>query len=233
MPIEEIGKIISAKNPGTYFHVDAVQGFTKALIYPAKMHIDLMSVSGHKIHGPKGSGFLYVNERVKIDPIIFGGGQQNELRSGTENVPGIVGLAKAASILYNHLDEDVTKLYSLKQRLVDGLLSMEGVTVNGLTESGNIKETAPHIVSASFEGVRSEVLLHTLESEGIYVSSKSACSSHKRVPSYVLVAVGVKKELLESTLRFSFCVNNTEEEVDAVLDALKKHLPILRKYSRH
>jgi cysteine desulfurase len=232
-PIAEAGTLIKRMNPDTLFHVDAVQGFGKARIYPKRMNIDLLSVSGHKIHGPKGIGLLYVGEKVKIQPINFGGGQQQNLRSGTENVPGIAGMARAAEILYSHLEEDVNQLYRCKRYFVEGLQRLDGVRVNGLLPDGSCGEgTAPHVVSASFAGVRSEVLLHALEDEGIYVSAGSACSAHKPQPSATLKAIGVDKSLLESTLRFSFSVFTTPEELDYTLRVLYDKIPVLRRYTR-
>lgn len=232
-PIAEAGTLIKRMNPNTLFHVDAVQGFGKARIYPKRMQIDLLSVSGHKIHGPKGVGFLYVSEKVKIQPILFGGGQQMNLRSGTENIPGITGMARAAELLYEHLEEDVNQLYRCKRFFVEGLQRIEGVKINGLLPDGSCGEgTAPHIVSASFAGVRSEVLLHALEEEGIYVSAGSACSAHKPQPSATLKAVGVEKPLLESTIRFSFSVFTTLEELDYTLKVLYDKISVLRKYTR-
>lgn len=232
-PILEAGELIKEKNPYTLFHVDAVQGFGKARIYPKKMHIDLLSASGHKIHGPKGVGLLYVGQKVKIQPIVFGGGQQQNLRSGTENVPGIVGLAKAAELLYQHYDEDVKRLYALKRRFIEGLEKIKDVQVNGLLPDKPYGEgTAPHVVSVSFRGVRSEVLLHALEDQGIYVSAGSACSARKPQPSATLKAIGVDKALLESTIRFSFSVFTTEEEIDYTLQALYDKIPMLRKFTR-
>ena len=222
-PIEEAGALIKQMNPDTLFHVDAVQGFGKSRIYPKKMHIDLLSVSGHKIHGPKGVGLLYVGERVK---------QQN-LRSGTENVPGIAGLAKAAEMLYSHFDEDHARLCACKRRFIEGVRELDQVTVNGLLPDAPYGEgTAAHIVSVSFAGVRSEVLLHALEDKGIYVSAGSACSAHKPQPSATLKAIGIDKSLLDSTIRFSFSVFTTEEEIDVCLQALYNIVPMLRRYSR-
>lgn len=232
-PVEEAGALIKKSNPHTLFHVDAVQGFGKAKIYPKKMNIDLMSVSGHKIHGPKGVGLLYVGSKVKIQPIVFGGGQQMGLRSGTENVPGIVGLARAAELLYAHFDMDNERLYALKKRFIEGVSQIPDVVVNGLLPDAPYGEgTAPHVVSVSFKGVRSEVLLHALEDQEIYVSAGSACSSHKPLPSATLKAIGVDKAALESTLRFSFSVFTTEEEIDYTLKALYDKIPLLRKFTR-
>lgn len=232
-PLAEAGALIKRMNPAILFHVDAVQGFGKARIYPKKMNIDLLSVSGHKIHGPKGIGFLYIGEKVKIHPIAFGGGQQSNLRSGTENVPGIAGLAKAAELLYENFDEDMEILWECKRRFIDGVRRLDQVVINGLMPNSELGEgTAPHIVSVSFRGVRSEVLLHALEEKGIYVSAGSACSSHKPQPSGTLKAIGVEKDLLDSTIRFSFSVFTTKEEVDACLQVLYDKVPMLRRYSR-
>ncbi len=228
-PIAEVGMLIKQMNPRTLFHVDAVQGFGKFRIYPKKMNIDLLSVSGHKIHGPKGVGFLYINEKVKVKPIIYGGGQQNGLRSGTENVPGVAGLAKAVELIYADLDKEVERLYELKQRFAEGVSRIENVKINGLTG----RESAPHVVSVSVGGIRSEVLLHALEDKGIYVSAGSACSAHKPQPSATLKAIGVKKDLLESTIRFSFSIFTTEEEIDYTLQAMYDIIPMLRRYTRH
>jgi cysteine desulfurase len=188
----------------------------------------MMSVSGHKIHGPKGVGFLYVDEKVRLKPIMFGGGQQNGIRSGTENVPGIAGMAKAVELIYKDLDREVEKLYALKKAFVEGLQKLDGIVVNSFED----EQGAPHIVSVSVSGVRSEVLLHALEDKGIYVSAGSACSAKKPQPSATLQAIGVKKELLESTIRFSFSVFTTMEEIQYTLQAMYDIIPLLRKYTR-
>ena len=230
-PIEEAGILIKQMNPQTLFHVDAVQGFGKAKIYPKKLHVDLMSVSSHKIHGPKGVGFLYIGDKVKIQPILFGGGQQQNLRSGTDNVPGIAGMAKAAQMMYENLDEDIARLYRLKKLFIEEMSKIDGTQVNGLV-NGGIEGTAPHIVSVSIEGVRSEVLLHALEDKGIFVSAGSACSAHKPQSSATLKAMGLNKELLGSTLRFSFSVFTTEEEILYTLQQMYVMIPMLRRYIR-
>ncbi len=229
-PIGELGKIIKDRNRNILFHVDAVQGFGKVKINPKKEGIDLLAISGHKIHGPKGVGVLYVNRNVKISPIVFGGGQQKGLRSGTENVPGIAGMAKAADLLYSGFDDKMDRLYDLKDYFTDGLKKLEGITINGLKD--DLRDTAPHIVSASVEGVRAEVLLHALEEREIYVSSGSACASNKPAISATLKAIGVRQELLDSTIRFSMSVETTREELDHTLEVLGELLPKLRRFTR-
>lgn len=228
-PIAEAGALIKSRNPKTLFHVDAVQGFGKARIHPGKMHIDMLSASAHKIHGPKGIGLLYLREGAKVSPIMYGGGQQRGLRSGTENLPGIAGFAKAAELVYQDLEQDIDRMYALREKLTDGVKRVEEVTVNGCPGM----EGAPHIVSASFRGVRSEVLLHALEERGIYVSAGSACAAHKPQPSATLRAIGVEKELLESTIRFSLSGFTTDEEIAYTCQNLEEIVPKLRRYTRH
>ena len=228
-PIAEAGNLIKRFNPGIAFHVDAVQGYGKFRIFPKKMGVDLLSVSGHKIHGPKGIGFLYVNEKIKIRPISYGGGQQKGMRSGTDNVPGVAGLAKAVEEVYRYLDKDIERLYSLKEYFVDKVLQIPEVKVNGCTGY----DSAPHIISVSIRGIRSEVMLHALEDRGIYVSAGSACSSNKPMVSATLKAIGVEKDLLDSTIRFSFSVFTTKEEIDYTLKVLYDIIPMLRRYTRH
>lgn len=225
-PVEEISKVIKAKNPKTLFHVDAIQAYGKYVIRPKKQGIDLLSVSGHKIHGPKGVGFLYIDEKAKVRPILFGGGQQKGMRSGTENVPGCAGLGAAVREVYRDHEAKIEKLYQIRKRLIAGLKELPGVTING--HEG--RENAPQIVSASFEGVRSEVLLHALEDRGVYVSSGSACSVNHPGVSGTLKGIGVKKELLDSTIRFSFGLFNEPEEADYCLEVLRELLPVLRRY---
>ncbi len=228
-PIEEAAKIIKEKNPNTLFHVDAIQAYGKYQIYPKRMGIDMMSVSGHKIHGPKGIGFLYVKEKTKLKPIIYGGGQQKGMRSGTENVPGAAGLGQAAMEAYENFAEKQNYLYELKQAFIEGIEDFEWAHVNGKTG----RDSAPHIVSVSFDNVRSEVLLHTLEDRNIFVSAGSACSSNKPAVSATLQAIKVKKEYLDSTVRFSFSTENTMDEVDYCLEVLGEIVPVLRRYTRH
>ena len=226
--VENIGEIIKSYNKknGTnvLFHVDAIQAFGKRRIYPGRIGIDAMSVSGHKFHGPKGSGALYVNSSAKIKPLIFGGGQEKGMRSGTENTAAIAGMGKACEVVYNRLEDNVNRMRAVKESLRDGLLKLPDVYDN----SGQ----SPHIVNCSFKGVRSEVLLHALEDKGIYVSAGSACSSNHKAVSGVLKAMGVEDSLLDSTLRFSFCEFNTVDEAQYVVKTLEELLPVLRRYTR-
>ena len=228
VPVEEVGKIVHEKNPRTLYHVDAIQAYGKYKIYPKKLGIDLLAVSGHKIHGPKGVGFLYINEKAKVQPFILGGGQQKGMRSGTDNVPGIAGLGTAAKMIYQNLDENVEHMRELKLYFAKELETLEQVEINGPKP----EQGAPHILNVSFLGVRSEVLLHSLEDMGIYVSAGSACSSHKRAGSSSLGALRLTPERKESAIRFSFCETTTKEEIDYTLEALKKLLPMLRRYAR-
>ena len=228
-PVEEAAKLIHEQNPKTLIHVDAIQSFGKLRIYPKRMGIDLLSVSGHKIHGPKGVGFLYVKDKTKIKPIIHGGGQQKNMRSGTENVAGIAGLGAAVEELYQDFDAKMEHLYELREYLVAGMQALEGTTING-AEGRN---AAPHIVSVSFAGIRAEVLLHALEERGIYVSTGSACSSNHPAISGTLKAIGVRPELLDSTVRFSLSVESTRAEAHYVLEQLAELLPMLRRFRRH
>lgn len=229
-PIEEAGVLIKRLNPKTLFHVDAVQGYGKFRILPKKMQIDMLSVSGHKIHGPKGIGFLYISEKAKVRPIIFGGGQQKGMRSGTDNVPGAAGMAKAVEEIYGNLDAETEKLYSLRNQFISGVQKLPEVVVNGLPD----KESAPHIISVSFAGVRSEVLLHALEERGVFVSAGSACASNHpgTSGSRTLKAIGLPVNLQQSTIRFSMSVFTTEEEIAYALQCLYDIVPLLRKYTR-
>lgn len=223
-PIEEIGRIIKGYRDTILFHVDAIQAYGKFPLYPKRWKVDLLSVSGHKIHGPKGSGFLYIKDKTKIHPLIFGGGQQRGMRSGTENVPAIAGLSLASKLMYENHEEKINKLKSLKERLIQGACEIEDV----VDHSG----MAPHIISLSFIGVRSEVLLHALEEKGIYVSSGSACSSNHPAVSGTLQAIGLDKKQLDSTLRFSLSIFTKEEEIDWAIACLKELVPVLRRFTR-
>lgn len=227
-PIEEIGRAVKAVNPRVLFHVDAVQGFGKSLILPKRMHIDLLAASGHKIHGPKGVGLLYVADGVRLEPLLHGGGQQGGMRSGTENVPGIAGMALAAKLLCGNLDEDRQRLFAMKNRLIDRLREIPDIEFNGRTD----ETAAPHILSVRVRGVRAEVLLHALEDKGIYVSSGSACSSNHPRPSETLAAIGTPASEMDNSIRMSLSVMNTMEEMDEAAQAVGEIVPLLRKYIR-
>ena len=228
-PIDEAVRIVKEYNPDILFHSDAVQGFGKYKIYPKRQKIDLLTGSGHKIHGPKGTGFLYVSEKVKIKPIMFGGEQQKNVRSGTENVPGIAGLGLAAKMIYHDLDMKTALMRELKEYFIEGIAKIENTTVHGMTD----ENSAPHIISVGFAGIRSEVLLHTLEDKGIYVSSGSACASNHPAISGVLKGIGAGKEYLDATIRFSMSEFTTREEIDYTLETLYNCVPMLRRYTRH
>ncbi len=229
-PVAEAGEAIKAFNKDIVFHVDAVQGYGKLIIRPRSMNIDLLSVSGHKIHGPKGVGFLYIKKGTRINPICYGGGQQKGMRSGTENAPGIAGMALAARMCYENFDEKIAKLYDLKQYLMDGLKEkISDITLNG----PECREGAPHIVSVSIRGLKSETILNMLSSKEIYVSAGSACTSNNPHISDTLQAIGLERDLLESTIRISMSEFTTREEIDYLLDTLSSQVETMRKFYRH
>nr|WP_314766659.1 cysteine desulfurase family protein [uncultured Lachnoanaerobaculum sp.] len=227
-PVDEISKIIKSKNANTLFHVDAIQAYTKLRINPKTQGIDMLSASGHKFHGPKGVGFLYIDGNVKINPIIFGGGHQRGMRSGTLNTTGIAGMGVAAKEAYDEFDNRIEKIKSLKNFIMDELEKTEGAVLN----TGRGDNFAPQIISVSFEDIRAEVLLHALEDRGIYVSSGSACSSNHPGISGTLKAVGIREDLLDATIRISLSELNNIEEAKYLIDNLNELLPLLRKFVR-
>lgn len=224
-----VGKLIKEKNPNTLFHVDAVQAFGKYPIDVRKMNIDMLSMSGHKIHGPKGVGFFYMKKGLKVRPIIYGGGQERGQRSATENTPGIAGLAKAVELAMENMDASHEKVMEVKRTLAEGILrDIPKTHING----PSIEEASPYVLNVSFNGLRSEVLLHSLEESEIYVSAGSACSSKKKGGSHVLRSLGLSEERIEGAIRFSFCRYNTVDEAAACLEILKEKTAFLRKYMR-
>ncbi len=227
-PVAEAGKRIHEKNPEILFHVDAVQAYGKFRIAPEKMNIDLLSASAHKIHGPKGVGFLYIRDKAKIRPITFGGGQQRDMRSGTVNAPGIAGMGEAVREIYEDMEEKVSAMYDLREYFIGRLSSLDDVCINGRTD----RMCAPHIVNASFVGVKSEVLLHALEDRGIYVSAGSACASAHPSESTTLSAIGLDREHTDCALRFSFSVDTTRQDLAYTADVIAELLPLLRRYRR-
>ena len=226
--IKAIADIVHGYNKDIYMHTDAIQAYGKFKIFPKKEGIDLLSVSAHKLHGPKGSGFLYIDGRVNIKPIIYGGGQQRGLRSGTLNIPGIAGLGEAAKEAYEDFDTEVEYIYGLRDYLIDEITKFndEGIKLN----SGKGSKFAPHVLSISISGVRAEVLLHAMEERGIYIASGSACSSNHPGLSGTLKGIGLKEEFLSSTVRVSLSKYNNKEELDFFLANLKELIPQLRRY---
>lgn len=221
-PVEEIGKYLKTLDEKIYFHVDCVQSYAKLRFRPTRYNIDFMTVSGHKFHGPKGIGFMYVKENSKMKPIITGGGQESSIRSGTENVPGIYGLGKAVEIMNKDLDDKIKKIQNLKVLLKEQILkNIDGVKINS-PENG-----VCHILNVSFENIRGEVLLHFLEQKGVYVSTGSACSSKKK-GSHVLNAMKLKPGEIEGAIRFSLSDFNTEEEILETVKILKDSINDLR-----
>lgn len=244
-PIAEAGRIIKEKNPECLFHVDDIQGFGKLRLFPKRMNIDLLSVSGHKIHAPKGTGILYKNKDVRLKTQIHGGGQQMGMRSGTENVPGIVGIGVAADKIYKDINNSTAELYGKRKYFVEKLAEIDGVQINGAADAEFYKENegvyaaeaqeavfAPHIISLSIDGVRAEVILHALEDKGVYVSAGSACSSNKPSVSKTLKAIEIDEKYLDSTIRLSLSVHTSTEEIDYAVECLKQLLPMLRKFTR-
>lgn len=225
MPIEEISRRVKEKNPRTLIHVDGVQGFMRIPMHMNRMGVDLYSLSGHKIHGPKGIGALAMSDRARPLCIAFGGGQENGLRSGTENVPGIAGLGQAVRA-FARLDDPASDMMELKMRLRDGILqAVPDAKVNGPTGG------APHILNVTFP-VKGEVLLHALEGAGILCSTGSACASHKKSASHVLTAMGVPDKEIDGALRFSLCPMNTPEEIDETVAQIRKSVEMLRAFKR-
>lgn len=223
-----IGKLIKEKNPGTMFHLDAVQAFGKYPIDVEKMKADLLTMSGHKIHAPKGTGMLYMRKGLKVKPLMLGGGQQRGQRPGTENGPGAAALGVAAEMAFSSLRESIEAVREVKKILLDGILAMPNTQLNG----DGLDAASPYVLNVTFKGLRSEVLLHALESKGIVVSAGSACDSKKKVGSPVLTAMGLPFAEIEGAVRFSFCRHNTAEEARECLKVLEELVPFLRKYNR-
>ncbi len=223
-----IGKLIKEKNPQTLFHLDAVQAFGKYPIDVEKMKADLLTMSGHKIHGPKGTGMLYMRKGLKVKPLMLGGGQQKGQRPGTENGPGAAALGVAADAAFSSLKESIEAVREVKKILLEGILAMPDTQLNG----EGLDTASPYVLNVTFKGLRSEVLLHALESKGIVVSAGSACDSKKKVGSPVLTAMGLPFAEIEGAVRFSFCRHNTTEEARECLKVLEELVPFLRKYNR-
>lgn len=227
-PIEEAVRLIRSKSKNAKFHVDAVQAFTKVETNPGKFDIDLMTASSHKIHGPKGVGTIFVKKGTKLNSLIFGGSQEHNIRPGTENVPGIIGFGKAAEIEQSLMEDESRQIRSLREDLEQKILNNIPDTIL----NGHKEKRAPHIANISFMGVRGEVLLHALEAKGIFVSTGSACSSHKHELSHVLQSMGLKNEAMEGAIRFSLGGFNTQEDIDYCVENLIPIVSELRKFKR-
>lgn len=214
-PIEEIGKIAN-QYPKLFFHVDDVQGIGKVPLNLKKHGIDLCTYSGHKIHGLKGTGMLYVNRRTKLFPLFHGGSQELNIRSGTENLAGIVAMVKALRLIKDKERNEVSKMYELQQYIIQEIKKIDGVTVN------TPEHAAPHIVNISVPGIKPEVIIHMLGEQGIFISTKSACSSKLKDESKVLAACGFKTDRTTSALRISLSYDNTLEEIKTFITELKR-----------
>jgi cysteine desulfurase len=225
-PIQEIGKYLKTLNDKVYFHVDAVQSYSKINFKPSRYNIDFMSVSGHKLHGPKGIGFMYIRENNRIKPMLTGGGQEIGIRSGTENTPGIYGLGEAINIINQNLDEKIEKIANLKNLLKNEIVkNIDDIKINS-PEDG-----VCHILNISFRGVKGEVLLHYLEQKKVYVSTGSACSSKKK-GSHVLNAMELTPDEIEGAIRFSLSDLNTEEEILKAAEIVRESVEDLRMIIR-
>lgn len=224
--IPSIYKAVKQRAPGAIMHVDGVQGFLK-VPFDAR-YCDMYSISGHKFHAPKGVGALYIKRGVRFAGGQIGGGQERNLRSGTTNTPGIMGMDAAIEYYQANLDEIRRKLMQMKLRLAKNLSFIRDAYINGPEPSLG----APHILNVSFLGVRGEVLLHALEEKGIYVSTGSACSAHKKGKNRILNAMGVVGDRQEGAIRFSICPFNTEDEMDITADVIEEQLAFLRRFKR-
>ncbi|MBR5468666.1 MAG: cysteine desulfurase [Firmicutes bacterium] len=226
---EEIGKAIKEKNSSTLFHLDAVQAFGKYKIDVKKFKCDMLSASAHKFNGPKGVGFFYMKKGLKVRPVLFGGGQQNGHRPGTENPAGAAAMAVAAEDAYKNYEESTKHVFALKKHLADRILNeISDTFVNG----EDIEKASPYVLNMGFKNLRSEVLLHALEEKGVVVSAGSACNSRKKVQSSVLGAIGLGDDDIQGSIRFSFSRFNTIEEADYCVDVLKETVAFLRRFNR-
>lgn len=222
--IENIAKFLKEKSNKIRFHVDGVQSYGKLKIDVKKFNIDLFSASAHKIHGPRGVGFAYIRKGLKPQPLIYGGGQEKNLRSGTENLPGAVGFAVAARIMNENLQKNFNKVLDIKKYFIEKLSHIEEVKINSNLDS----HFSPYVLNVSFKGIRGEILLRTLEEKGIYVSMGSACSGKDISESSVLKAIGLSNEEIMGTVRFSFSEQNKKEEIDYAISNIEANLKLIR-----
>lgn len=227
-PMEEIGEL-KRQHGLAYFHSDAVQSYGKIQLRPEKLGIDMLSLSGHKIHGPKGIGALYLKSGCRIEPFMVGGAQERDLRAGTENVPAIAGLGKSAEIMNARIESNAKKISNIRSYLLNGIKTeIRDIKINSYED----ERCLPNILNISFPGVRGEVLLHMLEQNNIFVSTGSACSSKKKGQSHVLKAAGLSDGEIEGAIRFSFSEFNSMEEMEYVLDHVKTSVENIRKTTR-
>lgn len=227
--IEKIGQAVKEVNNDTLLHADAVQAFGKMKIDVKNSKIDMLSASGHKFGAPRGTGIFYMKKGLKVKPLMYGGGQQLNQRPGTENVAGAAAIAKAAEVCYKNLEENNEKIREIKKYIADRVLTeIPNTFING----DSIEKASPYVLNIGFMGLRSEVLLHALEAEGIYVSAGSACNSKKKVRSSVLSAMGKSDEEIEGSIRLSFSKFNTMEEAEYAVEKLKEQAGLLRRFNR-
>ncbi len=229
-PIDEIARVVhrrQAEGHRVLLHVDGVQAWGKIPLHLGRLGLDLVALSGHKVHGPKGIGVLYVRRGVRLAPLQRGGDQERQIRPGTENVAGIAGIGAAARLLSQDREETTSRLQRLRTRLLEQLQEVPDVQINSPREG-----VAPHILNAAFPGVRGETLLHRLEMDGVFLSTGSACHSHAPTPSHVLLAIGLPVEEASASLRFSLSRFTTAEEVDAAARAVRAAVPELRALVR-
>ncbi len=224
-PIAEIGKIANEK--GIYFHTDAVQTVGKIPVNVSEMNVDMLSLSSHKLYGPKGIGALYIKKGVRIEPLMYGGGHERGFRPGTENIPGIVGLGKACSIASQNLESNARKLTNLRDKLIDAVLEQNKDSYL----NGHRTKRLPNNANFRFDAIEGESLILNLDFKGIAASTGSACSSTKLEASHVLLAIGLEKEEAHGSLRISLGIENTEEDIDYAITAIKEVVEKLRKMS--
>lgn len=222
-PVNEIGELLK-KYPSVLFHVDAVQGVGKVPLDIYHSRVDLCSFSAHKFHGVKGTGALFIREGVKLAPLFLGGNQERNMRSGTENVAGAVAMAKALRLTFMKSEAGIKKMESIQRMIRTGLANIEHVTIHTPVENA-----APHIVNLSLSGMKSEVLIHALDQQEIFVSTTSACSSKKKSPSRTLLAMGVPDDLADSAIRISLSFENTPKEAEIAINAIEKAAKHIRK----
>lgn len=228
-PVAQVGEWLKSLRRRPRFHVDAVQALGKVPLDFHRWGVDAASFSAHKLHGPKGVGFLYLRRGVPIEPLIHGGGQEGGLRSGTENLPGLMAAAEAVRLATRDLEANMKKLARLRQSLIGGLQeAIPDVVVNGPTDP---RQVAAHILSVAVPGLRAEVLLHALEERGVFVSTQSACSSRKQAGSHVLAAMGLPQPVRDGTLRLSLSPRQPEEEIATAVEAFKAAVEELRPFA--